>query len=64
MEYLTVKEMGEKWGISSRMVSIYCQEDRIPGAIKKGNLWLVPDNAIKPEDNRKNNGRRDIRHDK
>lgn len=57
MEYLTVKEMGEKWGLSSRMVTVYCNEGRIPGAIKKGNLWLVPENAIKPEDNRKNNGR-------
>ncbi len=58
MKYLTVKEMSEYWGITSRMVSIYCQEGRIPGAEKKGNLWLIPDDAIKPEDNRKNNGRR------
>lgn len=57
MDYLTVKEMGEKWGISSRMVTVYCNEGRIPGAIKKGNLWLVPEDAIKPEDNRKNNGK-------
>lgn len=53
MEYLTVKEMGEKWGITSRMVNVYCNKDRIPGAVKKGNLWLVPKNAIKPEDNRR-----------
>lgn len=53
MDYLTVKEVGEKWGITSRMVTIYCKKSRIPGAIKKGNLWLVPDEAKKPEDNRK-----------
>jgi len=53
MEYLTVKETGEKWGITSRMVTVYCKNDRIPGAVKKGNLWLVPENAEKPEDNRK-----------
>lgn len=53
MEYLTVKEAGEKWGISSRMVTVYCTEKRIPGAIKKGNLWLIPDNAEKPKDLRK-----------
>lgn len=35
MEYLTVKEVGEKWGISSRMVNVYCSSERIPGAIKK-----------------------------
>lgn len=53
MNYLTVKEAGEKWGISSRMVTVYCNEERIPGAIKKGNLWLIPDNAEKPRDLRK-----------
>lgn len=53
MNYLTVKEAGEKWGISSRMVTIYCNEERIPGAIKKGNLWLIPQNAEKPKDLRK-----------
>lgn len=49
--------MGEKWGITSRMVTIYCKEERIPGAIKKGNLWLVPSDATKPSDQRKNNGK-------
>lgn len=53
MEYLTVKEIGEKWGITSRMVTVYCNNDRIPGAVKKGNLWLVPEDAHKPDDNRK-----------
>ena len=57
MDYFTVKEMGEKLGITSRMVTIYCKEERIPGAIKKGNLWLVPSDATKPSDQRKNNGK-------
>jgi hypothetical protein len=50
--------MAEKWGISSRMVTIYCKEGRISGAIKKGNLWLLPIDTEKPEDNRKNNGKK------
>ena len=29
------------------------------GAIKKGNLWLIPEDADKPEDNRKSNGKSD-----
>ena len=53
MEYLTVKEVGEKWGITSRMVTFYCSDGRILGAEKKGNLWLVPKSAQKPTDNRK-----------
>lgn len=52
MEYLTVKEAGEKWGITARMVNYYCSDGRIPGAVKKGNLWLVPAKAVKPIDGR------------
>ena len=52
MEYLTVKEMAEKWDITARMVNYYCSAGRIKGAIKKGNLWLVPIYAKKPQDGR------------
>jgi hypothetical protein len=52
MDYFTVKEMGGKWGISSRMVTFYCEEGRIKGALKKGNLWLIPKDASKPADGR------------
>ena len=57
MDYCTVKEIAKKWGISSRMVSIYCKEKRIPGAFKMGNMWLIPQNACKPFDLRANNGK-------
>jgi hypothetical protein len=52
MEYLTIKEAGEKWNITSRMVNYYCSAGRIKRAVKKGNLWLVPAKAKKPADNR------------
>ena len=58
MDYLTVKEIAIQWGITDRMVSIYCSQGRIPGAVKKGNLWLVPCDAKKPEDKRKYNSRK------
>jgi hypothetical protein len=53
MDYLTVKEMGEKWDISGRRVTYYCKAGRIRGALKKGNLWLVPADAEKPKDARR-----------
>lgn len=53
MEYLTVKEAGEKWGLTGRMVNYYCTAGRIKGAVKKGNLWLVPESAEKPIDGRR-----------
>ena len=52
MDYLTVKEMGEKWGISGRRVTYYCEAGRIKGAEKKGYMWLVPVDAEKPADGR------------
>lgn len=52
MEYLTVKEIAEKWGISGRRVNLLCNEGRIEGAEKKGLMWLIPKNAEKPVDMR------------
>lgn len=53
MEFLTTTEMAEKWSISRRRVTTLCREGRIEGAIFRGNTWLVPDNAKKPDDPRK-----------
>lgn len=53
LNYLTVKEAGEKWGVSSRRATMYCVAGRIDGALKKGNLWLVPKDAKKPINGRR-----------
>jgi AraC family transcriptional regulator len=53
MEYMTIKEAGEKWGLGIRIVTLYCAEGRIKGAVKKGNLWLIPEDAVRPEDRRR-----------
>ncbi len=45
--------MAKKWNISQRRVSLYCKDGRIPGAEFKGNMWLIPEEAVKPEDPRK-----------
>lgn len=61
MDYLTVKEAGEKWGITARMVTYHCVAGRIKGAVKKGNLWLVPGDAEKPADGRYKKNKKDKR---
>lgn len=53
MEYLTAAEIAEKWNISSRRVTLLCNEGRVEGAIKKGFMWLIPEAATKPVDPRK-----------
>lgn len=49
MEYLTSEEVAQKWNISSRRVTTLCKAGRIVGVVQKGGVWLIPDNAQKPE---------------
>lgn len=53
MDYMTLKEAGEKWGVSPRMINYYCSAGRIAGAVKMGTVWLIPKNAQKPDDRRR-----------
>ena len=57
MEYLTTSEAAEKWNLSRRRVNVLCDEGRIMGAIKKGKIWLIPNNTNKPLDNRVKSGK-------
>ena len=42
MDYMTLKEASEKWGVTPRRVNYYCAAGRIPGAIKMATIWLIP----------------------
>ena len=53
MEFLSTSEIAKKWGISRRRVTTLCIQGRIDGAIHKGNMWLIPENAKKPSDPRR-----------
>lgn len=55
MDYMTLKEAGEKWGVSPRWINYYCSADRIPGAVKMAGVWLIPKDAEKPADGRYKN---------
>ena len=57
MDYMTIKEASEKWGVSARQINYYCAADRIPGAVKMATLWLIPKDAKKPVDGRTKQGR-------
>lgn len=52
MDYMTLKEASEKWGVSSRQVNYYCVEGRISGAVKMAGVWLLPKEIAKPADRR------------
>lgn len=52
MDFMTTKEATKKWKISERRIRQLLQAGRIEGAIKNGNSWNIPINAIKPVDKR------------
>ena len=45
MEYLSISQTAEKWGLSKRRVQVLCSENRIPGVMRVGsylNDWIIP----------------------
>ena len=50
MDYITVREAAEKWGVSERRINQYCAEGRIPGAERFGGAWAILAGAEKPGD--------------
>ena len=57
MEYLSIRETSEKWGISTRRIQVLCAENRVPGAFRIGCSWAIPVDAEKPKDARVKNGK-------
>ena len=52
MEYYTVKQLSQKWGISERRIINLIKNNRIPGAFKNGMCWNIPNDVSKPVDKR------------
>ena len=45
---MSVQETAKKWGVTTRQVQILCKENRIKGASKISNIWVIPEDAGKP----------------
>ena len=57
MKYNSVSETAQKWNLSARRILTLCNENRIEGAQKAGNTWIIPEAAQKPADARIKSGR-------
>lgn len=57
LEYISVSEAAEKWGISERRVQKLCEDNRIEGVAKFSYMWLIPKGAEKPVDGRRKSNR-------
>ena len=51
--YITVQEAAIKWGITPRQVQILCKTNRIDGATRISRIWIIPENAEKPTNNKR-----------
>lgn len=49
MEYISVVEFANKYGISERTVRNYCANGKIDGAVLIGKTWSVPKDALLPQ---------------
>ena len=52
MEYMTVNQAAEQWGISDRRVRALCSASKIAGTVKDGKSYKIPADAEKPIDAR------------
>ena len=57
MDYMTISDAADKWGISNRRIQTLCSNGRIAGAVKLECCWLLPKNAEKPSDARIKSGK-------
>ena len=56
MGYLSIRQTSEKWNICARWINDLCKAGRIPGAMKIGSYWAIPEDAERPKDARIKNG--------
>jgi len=51
------EQMAIEWGLSKRAINDLCNKGKIPGAVKEGRKWLIPDDAVRPADGRVSSGK-------
>ena len=51
------RQISIEWQLAERTVTKLCKDGRIPGAIKKGKSWQIPDDAERPKDQRVTTGK-------
>ena len=52
MNYLSAKEIAAKWNITTRSVTRLAVSGKIPGAKLLGSSWMIPADAMRPNDGR------------
>ena len=53
----TSEQTAIDWGLSKNTINEMCSKGKIPGVVKEGRKWYIPDNASKPADGRVSSGK-------
>ena len=51
------EQIAEEWGLSKITINDLCNKGKIPGAVKEGRKWLIPDDVARPADGRVSSGK-------
>ena len=46
--YQRAKELAEKWGVTTRRINQLCAQNYLPGSVKMGKFWMIPENVEEP----------------
>jgi excisionase family DNA binding protein len=57
VEYISVKQAAEQWGLSDRRVRLLCEQGKIKGVVQEGRSYRIPIDAVKPADGRSLHGK-------
>ena len=52
MEWITANDIAEQWGMTKRRAQFLCANGKVDGALKLGNMWVIPKGTPKPIDGR------------
>lgn len=57
MDYISVSQAAEKWGVTTQRVQTLCRQGRVEGVQRVGRAYIIPKNACKPKDARIKSGK-------
>ncbi len=58
MNYISIGQAAEKWGVTTRRVQDLCKKGSIQGAVRFGRAWMIPEHIDKPVDRRTKNAKK------
>lgn len=55
-EYKTIEEKAAEWNVPAQNIQALCRKGKIPGIVKRGGVWFIPEDAQYPARKNKDSG--------